>query len=543
MSEEKRALKKDDSKSKGHSIQMTESGLPVKEVYTQKDLPEGREESVDLPGEYPYTRGVYKTMYRGRLWTMRQYAGLGTAMESNERYKFLLAQGQTGLSVALDLPTQMGYDSDDPRVEDEVGRVGVAIDTLRDIEVLFRDIPLDQISTNFTINSTAAIILAMYYALAEKLGISPDQVRGTVQNDMIKEFIARNTYIFPIEPSLKIVTDIIEFCSKKLPHFNPISIAGYHIREAGADAIQELALTLGAGIVYVQEVLGRGIGIDEFASRLSFHLSSGQDLFEEIAKYRAARKMWAEIMRTRFKPSNPSSELLRVFAGGNGITLTANEPLNNIVRATLQCLVGALGGAQAIHVPAYDEAFAIPTEESARIGLRTQQIIAFESGISKTADPLGGSYFVESLTDELKDRAWTFIEEMDKRGGLVTCIKTGYIRKLIHDRAYEKEKQIQSGEKWVVGVNCFASGKSEVIRLLPMEPGILERQKRTLKEIKTQRDNGAVRKSLTALKEAAQRESNIMACIIEAVKAYATVGEITNILREVYGEYKEAATV
>jgi methylmalonyl-CoA mutase N-terminal domain/subunit len=543
MSQRRETLYIKDSKNKRHLTQRTESGLPVKEVYTQKDLPNGQQEKVGLPGEYPYTRGVYKTMYRGRLWTMRQYAGLGTALESNKRYKFLLAQGQTGLSVALDLPTQTGYDSDDPRVEDEVGRVGVAIDTLADMELLFRDIPLDQISTNFTINSTAPIILAMYYALAEKLGIPSDQVRGTVQNDMIKEFIARNTYIFPVEPSLKIVTDIIEFCSKKLPHFNPISIAGYHIREAGADAIQELALTLGAGMVYVQQVLGRGIGIDEFASRLSFHLWSGQDFFEEIAKYRAAREMWAEIMRTRFKPSNPSSEVLRVFAGGNGITLTANEPLNNIVRATLQCLVGVIGGAQAIHVPAYDEAFAIPTEESARIGLRTQQIIAFESGIPRTADPLGGSYFVESLTKELKNKAWVFIQEMDKRGGLVACIKTGYIQRLIHDRAYEKEKQIQSGEKQVIGVNCFSSGKSEGIRLLPMDPGILERQKRTLNEIKTQRDYDAVHNSLIALKEAAKNGSNIMEYIIEAVKAYATVGEIVNVLREVYGEYKEGALV
>jgi methylmalonyl-CoA mutase N-terminal domain/subunit len=543
MSQRRETLYIKDSKTKRHLTQRTESGLPVKEVYTQKDLPNGQQEKVGLPGEYPYTRGVYKTMYRGRLWTMRQYAGLGTALESNKRYKFLLAQGQTGLSVALDLPTQTGYDSDDPRVEDEVGRVGVAIDTLADMELLFRDIPLDQISTNFTINSTAPIILAMYYALAEKLGIPSDQVRGTVQNDMIKEFIARNTYIFPVEPSLKIVTDIIEFCSKKLPHFNPISIAGYHIREAGADAIQELALTLGAGMVYVQQVLGRGIGIDEFASRLSFHLWSGQDFFEEIAKYRAAREMWAEIMRTRFKPSNPSSEVLRVFAGGNGITLTANEPLNNIVRATLQCLVGVIGGAQAIHVPAYDEAFAIPTEESARIGLRTQQIIAFESGIPRTADPLGGSYFVESLTKELKNKAWVFIQEMDKRGGLVACIKTGYIQRLIHDRAYEKEKQIQSGEKQVIGVNCFSSGKSEGIRLLPMDPGILERQKRTLNEIKTQRDYDAVHNSLIALKEAAKNGSNIMEYIIEAVKAYATVGEIVNVLREVYGEYKEGALV
>lgn len=518
---------------------LTESSPPVKEVYTSKDFLRNRERSVGLPGEYPYTRGVYKTMYRGRLWTMRQYAGLGTAVESNERYKFLLSQGQTGLSVAFDLPTQMGYDSDDSRVEDEVGRVGVAIDTLADMELLFRDIPLEQVSTSFTINSTAAILFAMYYALAEKRGIPVNQLRGTIQNDMIKEFLARKTYIFPVEPSLKIVADIIEFCSVNLPYFNPISISGYHIREAGADAIQELALTLGAGIVYVQEVLRRGIGVDEFASRLSFHLSSGQEFFEEIAKYRAARKMWAEIMRTRFKCADPSSELFRVFAGGNGITLTANEPLNNIIRGTLQCLVGVLGGAQAIHVPAYDEAYAIPTEASARIGLRTQQIVAFESGISKTADPLGGSYYVEALTEELEKGAWVFMEEIDGRGGLVTCIKRGYIQGLIQDRAYEREREIQSGEKPVVGVNCFASGKDESIRLLTMDPGILERQKQTLDKIKKQRDDASVVKTLSDLKAAALQGKNLMESIIEAVKAYATVGEMTDTLRKVYGEHEE----
>ena len=521
----------------------TESGLPLKKVYAWGDLPQEEKGETSLPGDYPYTRGVYKTMYLGRLWTMRQYAGLGTAMESNERYKFLLSQGQTGLSVALDLPTQMGYDSDDPRVADEVGRVGVAIDTLADLEILFRDIPLDQISTNFTINSTAAIILGMYCALAEKLGIPPDRVRGTVQNDMIKEFIARNTYIFPIEPSLKIVTDLIEFCRVRLPNFNPISIAGYHIREAGADAVQELGLVLGAGIVYVREVMGRGVKIDEFAPRLSFHLWSGPDFFEEIAKYRVARKMWAEIVRERFKCLHPSSELFRVFAGGNGITLTANEPLNNIVRATLQCLVGVLGGAQAIHVPAYDEAVAIPTEESARMGLRTQQIIAFESGIPNTSDPLGGSYLIESLTNELEKKAKAFMEEMERRGGLVACIKSGYIQRLIHDCAYEREKQIQSGEKLIVGVNCFGPGKTESHRLSVMAPGILERQKRSLKSIKGKRDAAGVDRALKALRETAQQGNNIMAPVIEAVKAYATVGEIANVLREVYGEYKEAMSI
>jgi methylmalonyl-CoA mutase N-terminal domain/subunit len=526
----------------GSIAQLTESGLSIKEVYTPDDLPADRREGIGIPGAYPFTRGVYKTMYRGRLWTMRQYAGFGTAAESNDRYRFLLSQGQTGLSVAFDLPTQLGYDSDDPRVEDEVGTVGVAIDTLADMEVLFQDIPLDQVSTNFTINSTAAIILAMYYALAEKRGIEARQLRGTVQNDMIKEFLARKSYIFPVEPSLRIVTDIIEFCIERLPSFNPISVAGYHIREAGADVVQELALTLKAGMTYVEGVLSRGIPVDEFARQLSFHFTSGQEFFEEITKYRAARKMWAKIMRDRFHASKTESQLLRVFAGGNGVTLTGQEPLNNIIRGTLQCLVGVLGGAQAIHVPAYDEAFAIPTEESARIGLRTQQIVAYESGIPRTADPLGGSYYIESLTDELQKKAWALMEDLDRRGGLVPCIKSGYIQKLIEDRAFEREKQIQSGQKPVVGVNCFASQKTESIHLSEIDPRICERQKKGLGEIKSQRDQGSVRKALDRLKEAALHGENLMPSVVEAVKNYATVGEIAQQMREVFGEFKETGT-
>ena len=539
MTGEKRQARKGPPRWDEASARVTESGLPIKEVYNPGDFPVEREEGIGLPGAYPFTRGVYRTMYRGRLWTMRQYAGFGTAAESNKRYQFLLSQGQTGLSVAFDLPTQLGYDSDDPSVEDEVGRVGVAIDTLADMEVLFEGIPLEKVSTNFTINSTAAIVLAMYYALAEKRGLDPRQLRGTVQNDMIKEFLARKSYIFPVDPSLKIVTDIIEFCSQQLPSFNPISVSGYHIREAGADVVQELALTLKAGITYVEGVLSRGMTVDEFASQLSFHFTSGQEFFEEIAKYRAARKMWAEIVKTRFHSSKPESQLLRVFAGGNGVTLTAQEPLNNIIRGTLQCLVGVLGGAQAIHVPAYDEAFAIPTEESARIGLRTQQIVAYESGIPRTADPLGGSYYVESLTEELEKRAWDLMEEIDRKGGLVPCIKTGYIQGLIQDRAFERERQIQSGQKPVVGVNCFSSQKTESIHLSAMDPGILERQKRGLEEIKARRDQAAVGKALDSLKRAAAQGKNLMPYIIEAVKGYATVGEITYQLREVFGEYRE----
>jgi methylmalonyl-CoA mutase, N-terminal domain len=520
----------------------TESGLSVKAVYGVSDLPEGLRESAGDPGSYPFTRGVYRTMYRGRLWTMRQYAGFGTAAESNERYRFLLGQGQTGLSVAFDLPTQLGYDSDDPRVEDEVGGVGVAIDTLADMEALFEGIPLDRVGTNFTINATAAVILAMYCAVAEKRGIDIRELRGTVQNDMIKEFLARKAYIFPVEPSLRIVGDIIAFCSAELPSFNPISVSGYHIREAGSDVVQELALTLKAGITYVEAVLARGIPVDEFAPRLSFHFTSGQEFFEEIAKYRAARKIWAEIMKTRFHSAKPESQLLRVFAGGNGVTLTADEPLNNIIRGTLQCLVGVLGGAQAIHVPAYDEAFAIPTEDSARIGLRTQQIVAYESGIPRSADPLGGSYYVEALTLELEKRALAFMDDLDRKGGLVACIETGYVQKLIEDRAFDREKKIQSGEKPVVGVNCFYSGKTEPIHLSVRDPGILERQRQALGSAKARRDEAAVQRALAALRKTAAGQENVMPSIIEAVKAYATVGEITDRLREVFGEYKETGT-
>jgi methylmalonyl-CoA mutase N-terminal domain/subunit len=542
MAELNQEKEKRKARGREHSSQLTESGLSAKTVYTREDLPEDFEEYISLPGEYPYTRGVYRTMYHDRLWTMRQYAGLGTAIDSNERYRFLLSQGQTGLSVALDLPTQMGFDSDDPRVEDEVGRAGVAIDTLEDMEILFRGIPLEKISTNFTINSTAAVILALYCALAERRGIPLNQLRGTIQNDMIKEFIARKTYIFPIEPSLRIVGDIIQFCSDNLDHFNPISVSGYHIREAGADAVQELALTLGAGAVYVEEILARDIEVDQFAPRLSFHLSSGSDFFEEIAKYRAARKMWSRMMRTRFGSSDPRSELFRVFAGGNGITLTANEPMNNIIRATMQCLVGVLGGAQAIHVPAYDEAFAIPTEESARLALRTQQIIAYESGIPRAADPLGGSYYVESLTRLLETKAWTFMEEINHRGGLVACVKSGFIQRLIQERAYEREKQIQSGERPVIGVNRFASDKAEQIRLSEMDPGILERQRSALQAVRRARDDKVVAVALADLKDTVREGSNIMPAVIAAVRAYATVGEIIDELRKIYGEYREVTT-
>jgi len=519
----------------------TESGIPVSELYGPGDIGIDYCAELGVPGEYPYTRGVYRNMYRGRLWTMRQYAGFGTAKESNQRYRYLLSQGQTGLSVALDLPTQVGYDSDHPDVQDEVGRVGVAIDTLRDMETLFEGIPLEEVSTSFTINSTAAVILAMYVALAQQRNIPLENIRGTVQNDMIKEFLARNTYIFPVEPSLKLVTDIIEYCSHSLPQFNPISVSGYHIRESGADAVQELAFTLGAGILYVEMVMARGLEVDDFAPRLSFHLSSGQDFFEEIAKYRAARRLWAKIMRERFSPKNPNSLRFRVFAGGNGISLTQREPLNNIVRATLQCLIGVLGGAQAIHVPAYDEAFSIPTEESARIGLRTQQVIAYESGIPSTADPLGGSYYLESLTLELERRARALLEEIEAAGGMARALASGYVHQVIQERAYEQEKRTQSGERVVVGVNRFVSDEcdSAALDTYKADPSAVRRQVSSLAAVKASRDHEAVSRTLGALRQAAQDGKNLMPFLVEAVKVYASLGEVCSVLREVYGEYRE----
>jgi len=518
----------------------TESGIPIKKVYTKEDISFLEEDNdLGLPGKYPYTRGPYETMYRGKVWTMRQYAGLGTAVESNQRYKYLLSQGQTGLSVALDLPTQLGFDSDRPDIEEEVGRVGVAIDTVEDMYTLFKDIPLEKVSVSFTINSTAMIILAMFVVMAEEKGYDPKNLSGTVQNDMIKEFISRNTFIFPLKPSLKLAGDIISFSSQYLPKFNPISCAGYHIRELGANAVQELATTLGAAIVYTEEVLKRGIPIDSFAPRLSFELSCGQDIFEEIAKFRTARKMWAQIMKNRFHAKNEKSLKFRVFAGGNGISLTANEPLNNIVRCAFQCLVGALGGAQAIHVPAYDEAYAIPTEESALICLRTQQITAYETGITKTADPLAGSYYIETLTNELESRATDLMEKIDKMGGLVKCIENGWIMDEVVGTAYKAQKELEEGYKVVVGVNKFISKKSEEkkIKIQKLPDYILKNQISRLKKVKEERLNTKVKEKLDQLSESAKNNLNLFPFILESVKARATVGEIVSTLKMVYGEY------
>lgn len=524
---------------------MTDSGLPVDVIYTPADIQEmSYLKELGFPGEYPFTRGVYPSMYRGRLWTMRQYAGFGTAEESNARYKFLLDQGQTGLSVAFDLPTQMGYDSDNLFVEEEVGCVGVAVDTLRDMEILFDGIPLDKISMNLTINAPAAVILAMYIAVGEVQGVKVESLGGTVQNDILKEYLARKTYVFPPQPSLRLTADIIEFCHARMPHFNPISITGYHVREAGASAVQEVAYTLSTAITYVEEVLARGIDIDDFAPRLSFHFSMSSDFLEEIAKIRACRRLWARIMRERFGAKDPRSQKMRFFNGGSGTWLTAEEPLNNIVRGTLQCLAGVLAGAQACHVPAYDEAYAIPSEASALLALRTQQIIAYETGMARTVDPLGGSYYLESLTNLLEDKVEELIIDIENRGGFVVYLERGEPQKAILDRAYEIERKIASGERVVVGVNAFRAERGAgQMELEERDPLVVSRQIARLKQVKAQRDEASVQRALEELRSAAESHENIMPPVLAAVKTYATVGEVMDVLREVFGGYKEPVII
>lgn len=520
----------------------TESGIEIKQLYMPEDVAGiDYDEALGRTGEFPFTRGVYESMYRGKVWTMRLYSGLATAEESNARYRYLLSQGSTGLSVALDLPTQLGYDSDNPLVEDEVGRIGVAIDTLADMEALFDGIDLGKVSTSFTINSTAIIILAMYVAAALKKGTPIDRIAGTTQNDMVKEFIARNTYIFPIEDHIRFTVDIIEYCARYIPKWNPVNIAGYHMRELGADSVQELATILSTAEVIADETRKRGIDIDQFAPRLSFELWTGSDFFEEIAKYRAARRMWASIVRDKFGAKNPKSMLFRVFAGGNGITLTAKEPLNNIIRVTMQCLTSALGGAQAIHTPSYDEAIATPTEESALLALRTQQIIAYESGITKTSDPLGGSYYLESLTDELVRRASAKMEELKNDGGLIKSVKDGTLQREIQKRAYEAELAIQNGTRPIVGVNTYenADGESMEPPIYQADHTVREKQLERLNAVKATRDNEKVADTLAQVTRDCAAKVNIFPAVLEAVKAYATVGEITDAMRSVIGEYVE----
>jgi methylmalonyl-CoA mutase N-terminal domain/subunit len=497
-------------------------------------------EKSGMPGEYPFTRGVQPNMYRGRLWTMRQYAGFGTAEESNERYKYLLAQGQTGLSIAFDLPTQIGYDSDHPAAEGEVGKVGVAIDTLQDMEILFNNIPLDQVSTSMTINAPAAIMLAMYIAVAEKQGVARSKLNGTLQNDILKEYIARGTYIFPPKPSLKLTTDIFEYCSREVPRFNSISISGYHIREAGATAVQEIAFTLANGIEYVKAALQTGLLLDSFADRLSFFFNAHNDLLEEVAKFRAARRIWAKLMKQKFHATNSKAMMLRFHTQTAGSTLTAQQPDNNIVRVTIQTLAAVLGGTQSLHTNSRDEALNLPTEDSVRIALRTQQIIAHESGITQTVDPLGGSYYIENLTDKIEAEVWKYLDKIEELGGMVRAIEQGYVQKEIQNAAYRYQQEIETGKRTVVGVNKFTVPEATPVSSQPTNPRLSKIQIAKLSKIKQQRDNVRVAAALKELRQTTKEpDKNLMPDILAAVKEYASLGEICNVLRDEFGEYHE----
>ncbi|WP_258360384.1 acyl-CoA mutase large subunit family protein [Moorella sulfitireducens] len=527
-----------------HPDFMTVSGYPVERLYTPADIRYlDYLEDIGFPGEYPFTRGVQPTMYRGRLWTMRQYAGFGTAVESNQRYKYLLSQGQTGLSVAFDLPTQIGYDSDHPMAEGEVGKVGVAISSLADMEVLFDGIPLDKVSTSMTINATAAVLLCMYMAVAEKQGVAWKDLRGTIQNDILKEYAARGTYIFPPGPSMRLVTDIFAFCSRELPEWNTISISGYHMREAGATAAQEIAFTLADGIAYVDAGLKAGLQVDNFAPRLAFFFACHNDFLEEIAKFRAARRLWAKIMKERFGARDPRSMMLRFHTQTAGCTLTAQQPLNNIIRVALQALAAVLGGTQSLHTNSFDEALALPTEEAVRIALRTQQVIAYESGVAETIDPLAGSYYIEAMTNRLEKEAADYIKKIDDLGGSVKAIEQGYLQKEIQDSSYRYQKDIESGRRIVVGVNKFQIQEKSQPKILRVDPAVGEAQIQRLKELRAQRDNRAVQESLAKLRQVAVSEDNLMPVIYQAVKTYATLGEICDVLRDVFGEYRPVEIV
>ncbi|MBE8539686.1 methylmalonyl-CoA mutase family protein [Geoglobus acetivorans] len=524
----------------------TLSGIKVKRVYDPTDVAHlDYMKDLNYPGEYPYTRGVYPTMYRGRLWTMRQFSGFGTAEDTNARWKMLLREGQTGLSTAFDFPTLMGVDSDDPLADGEVGKVGVAIDTLKDFEVLFDGIPLDKVSTSFTINPPAAIILAMYVAIGDLQGVPREQLRGTIQNDMLKEFHAQNTLVLPPEPSVKVITDIFEWGVENVPKFNLISISGYHIREAGSTAVQELAFTIADGMAYVEAAIERGIDIDRLAPQLSFFFNSHNNFFEEIAKFRAARRMWAKIMREEYDAKNPRSWWLKFHTQTAGCSLTAQQPLNNIVRTTIQAMAAVLGGTQSLHTNSFDEAWALPSEEAVRVALRTQQIIAYESGIPDTIDPLAGSYYVEWLTDKMEKLAWKYIEQIRKMGegsmlrGVLTGIENGFFVKEISRAAAEYQRDVEEGRRTIVGVNKFAIEEDLNIPILKVDEEAQRRQVERLKKIKAERDNDAVREALEWLRSAAESNENVMPPILEAVKAYASVGEIMGVLKEVYGTYRK----
>ncbi|WP_298437206.1 methylmalonyl-CoA mutase family protein [Geobacter sp.] len=521
----------------------TTSGIEMERCFTPGfDYP-GYGDDLGFPGQYPFTRGVQPTMYRGRFWTMRQYAGFGTAKESNERYKYLLQAGQTGLSVAFDLPTQMGYDSDAAMAAGEVGKVGVAIDSLADMEVLFDGIPLDHVSTSMTINSTASILLAMYIAVAEKQGVSPDRISGTIQNDILKEYMARGTYIYPPRESMRIITDIFAYCKDSVPKWNTISISGYHIREAGSSAVQEVAFTLADGIAYVEAALKAGLKVDEFAPRLAFFFNAHNNLLEEVAKFRAARRMWARIMKERFGARDPRSMMLRFHTQTAGCTLTAQQPDNNIMRVTIQALAAVLGGTQSLHTNSRDEALALPTEDSVRIALRTQQVIACESGVADSIDPLAGSFLVESLTDQIEKAATGYIEKIDRLGGAVEAISRGFQQKEIQDSAYAYQRAIETEEMIIVGVNRFTIQNEPQPELLKIKEEVEIAQKKALADLKAKRDGEKVRETLKALEAAARGTDNLMPPILGAVKAYATLGEIANVMREVFGVHRETVVL
>jgi methylmalonyl-CoA mutase N-terminal domain/subunit len=515
----------------------TSSGIEMKTVFGPPDAPVDYERDLSDPGEFPYTRGPYETMYRGKLWTMRQYAGYASAAESNARYRYLLEQGQTGLSVAFDLPTQMGYDSDHLMARGEVGKVGVPIDTLEDMELLFDQIPLDKVSTSMTINSTAAILLAMYIAAAKKQGVSPDEISGTIQNDILKEYIARGTYIYPPCQSLRIVTDIFAYCAREVPRWNTISISGYHIREAGSTAAQEVAFTLADAIAYVQAALDRGLAVDEFAPRIAFFFNSHNQFLEEVAKFRAARRLWARIMRERFNARDPRSQMLRFHAQTAGSSLTAQQPEVNIVRTTIQALAAVLGGAQSLHTNSMDEALGLPTEHAARIALRTQQVIGYESGVADTADPLGGAYSIEHLTNEIERLASDYIQKIDEIGGMLRAIEKGYVQREIEHAAYDYQRRVESGEQTVVGMNRFTSDEPTSVPVLRLDPELERQQIERLDRVRARRDEREVSEALGEVERAARTDENLMPHIVRAVEAYATLGEISDRLRAVFGEY------
>jgi len=522
----------------------TLSGLPVDPVYARESLGTWDPETeLGYPGEFPYTRGIYPTMYRGRFWTMRQYAGFGTAVESNRRYRYLLSKGQAGLSVAFDLPTQIGLDSDHALALGEVGKVGVAIDSLEDMETLFDGIPLEQVSTSMTINATAAILLCLYVAVAKKQGASLGKLSGTVQNDVLKEYIARGTYIYPVRPAMRIVTDIFAWCRDHLPRWNTISISGYHIREAGSTAVQEVAFTLADGIAYVEAALDAGLGVDEFAPQLSFFFNAHNDLLEEIAKYRAARRLWAKIMRDRFHAKDPHSLLLRFHAQTAGSSLTAQQPENNIIRVAMQALAAVLGGCQSLHTNSLDEALALPTEESALIALRTQQIIAQETGVTNTIDPVAGSYAIEHLTGEIERRAEDYIAKIDALGGMLRAIETGFVQAEIQKVAFEFQRAVEKKEQIVVGVNDFIGEEARQIRTLRIDEEIERSQIARLKALRARRDPDRVASALAELERCANTSENLLPAILDAVEAYTTVGEISDALRRLFGEYQESVVI